>query len=79
MGAPSGTVTFQSDGTTIPGCDLQPLTGGVATCATDDLGAGTHSVTADYSGDDSYAASSAGAARAGDRHRQPRPRRSSRT
>ena len=59
VGTPSGTVTFQSDGTTIPGCDLQPLTGGVATCATDDLGAGTHSVTADYSGDDRYAASSA--------------------
>jgi hypothetical protein len=66
VGAPSGTVTFQSDGTTIPGCDLQPLTGGVATCATDDLGGGAHSVTADYSGDDRYATSSA-AAHAGDR------------
>ena len=59
VGAPSGTVTFQSDGTTIPGCDLQPLTGGVATCATDDLGGGAHSVTADYSGDDRYTTSSA--------------------
>ena len=58
-GTPTGTVTFQSDGTTIAGCDLQPMTTGVATCETDDLDAGSHTITADYSGSDSYESSSA--------------------
>jgi hypothetical protein len=58
-GTPTGTVTFQSDGATIPGCDLQALTAGIATCVTDSFDAGTHAVTASYSGASSYQASSA--------------------
>ena len=60
-GVPTGTVVFQSDGTTIPGCGSETLDAGVATCSTDALGAGTHAITADYSGSDSYDASSASA------------------
>ncbi len=58
-GVPTGTIEFQSDGTTIPGCGSEALDAGVATCTTDTLDAGTHAITADYSGSDSYTASSA--------------------
>lgn len=54
-----GTVRFTSDGTTIPGCDAVGFSSGggttfQATCSTRGLGQGTHSITAVYSGDDTY-------------------------
>jgi alpha-tubulin suppressor-like RCC1 family protein len=57
-----GSVAFTADGTTVSGCGSQPLTasGGSyqATCSTAGLAAGTHPITASYSGDAAYAASS---------------------
>ena len=56
-----GTVAFYEDGaaTSISGCGTQPLTqvsGSTysATCATTPVSAGTHAITASYSGDSSY-------------------------
>ena len=46
-GTPTGTVTFTADGATTS----VPLSAGVATLATAALPAGTHTITADYSGD----------------------------
>jgi Bacterial Ig-like domain (group 3) len=59
-----GTVTFASDGTTISGCASLPFTSGAGTdwevcCTTSSLPAGSHTITATYSGDNSYAGSSA--------------------
>jgi hypothetical protein len=51
--APSGTVTF-SDGTTILG--VKTVSAGVAAYTTSTLAAGTHSITAAYGGDSTYAA-----------------------
>jgi hypothetical protein len=53
-GAPTGTVAFM-DGATLLG--TSPLGGGVATFSTASLAVGTHSITAVYSGDSSFAAS----------------------
>lgn len=59
-----GTVAFYADGSTIPitGCSSATLSlvSGVyqASCATSLLGAGTHTVTATYSGDSAYLTSS---------------------
>ena len=50
--APTGTVAFNDGGTAISGCSAQPLSGGVATCTTSSLSAGSHSITAVYGGDD---------------------------
>gem|GEM_PF-1057744 len=55
-GAPTGTVTFL-DGTTVLG--TSPVAGGVATYATTALLSGSHVITANYSGDSNFAASSA--------------------
>jgi hypothetical protein len=60
-GTPSGTVEFRRDGTTIAGCGSEALVAGVATCTVSSLGAGTHSVTAHYSGSDSFVDSSSAA------------------
>jgi hypothetical protein len=56
-----GTVAFKDNGTTIPGCDAKSLSGGQATCDTSTLAVGEHSITAEYSGDASYAASASSA------------------
>jgi hypothetical protein len=53
-GAASGTVTFM-DGATILGSGT--LSGGIATYAASALNAGSHSITAQYSGDTNYSAS----------------------
>jgi fibronectin type 3 domain-containing protein len=60
-----GTVAFYADGSTtaISGCVTQPLIQAsgstyAATCTTSTLAAGTHAITASYSGDPSYASSS---------------------
>ena len=47
-----GTVGFAADGIPIPGCDA--VAPGVGTCSTDALGAGTHTITATYSGTDGF-------------------------
>jgi large repetitive protein len=56
-----GTVAFSADGTVIGGCGAETLTAvsgnGKATCATAALTAGSHSITAVYSGDAGYATS----------------------
>ncbi len=54
--SPTGTVAFS--GTGITGCDAQPLTSGMATCATTTLPVGTNeTVTATYGGDGNNATS----------------------
>ncbi len=52
-GTPTGTVSF-SDGP-ISGCQNVPLVGGVATCSTSSLAAGTDPLSAAYSGDGTFA------------------------
>ena len=54
---PTGTIEFQSDGTTIPGCGSKRSMPASRPCTTDTLDAGTHAITADYSGSDSYTGS----------------------
>ncbi len=60
----AGTVAFYADGagSAIAGCESQALAlagaGYQAMCTTSDLGPGTHTITASYSGDANYAASS---------------------
>jgi hypothetical protein len=53
--APSGTVNFTRNGTSISGCSAKTLSGAgntrTATCSTTALTAGTHSIAAAYSGD----------------------------
>ncbi len=52
-GQPTGTVNFL-DGTTVLGAGT--ISGGVTTLTTSSLAAGTHSITASYSGDSNFAA-----------------------
>jgi hypothetical protein len=56
-GAPTGTVAFADGGTPIAGCTLKPVSSGSATC-TATFSVATHSLTADYSGDAKFTASS---------------------
>ncbi|WP_338821743.1 Ig-like domain repeat protein [Bradyrhizobium septentrionale] len=58
-GTPTGMVTFKDGATTIGG--PVPLSGGAATFSTNALSAGTHAVTAVYSGDGSYTGSTSAA------------------
>jgi hypothetical protein len=54
-GTPTGIAIFRDGATPITGCTAQALSGaGVATCSTNALTLGTHSITAQYSGDVSY-------------------------
>ena len=60
--APTGTVGFTRNGTSISGCSASTLSGGsgntrTATCTTSTLPAGTHTIVAAYSGDASNAPS----------------------
>ena len=55
--APTGTVTFQDGGTNIAGCVNRTVTARVATCATAALTVGSHTVTAVYGGNATYATS----------------------
>jgi hypothetical protein len=48
---PTGTVEFDDGGTPISGCGAQAVSGGAATCTTAGLAAGSHSISALYSGD----------------------------
>lgn len=57
-GTPTGTVTFQANGSTISGCSAQPLSGGQATCNTTLTSQGIYNITAEYGGTSSYGASS---------------------
>jgi YVTN family beta-propeller protein len=54
--APTGTVEFRDGSATIAGCGAVALAGGSAACVTSALTAGSHSITARYSGDSRYAA-----------------------
>src|SRR5581483_3800395 len=52
-GTPTGTVTFKDNGTAIGRGNLTP--GGTSTFTTSTLAAGSHSITAVYSGDTNFA------------------------
>jgi hypothetical protein len=60
-GTPTGTVSFRADGTTISGCSAVALSGGSATCATSALASGARAITAAYSGNATFAASTSSA------------------
>ncbi|HZT84841.1 MAG TPA: Ig-like domain-containing protein [Gaiellaceae bacterium] len=53
-GTPTGTVNFKDGGTTITGCGTQTISGGQATCTTSYASAGSHTITAVYSGDTNF-------------------------
>ena len=53
----TGTVEFKQAGVTIAGCVAQIVSSGTATCTAAGLTAGSHWITAVYSGDGNYAAS----------------------
>lgn len=59
--APTGTVQFTADGTTLAGCAGVTLSGGRAACSTSSLVAGTHAIVARYSGNSTNAASTSAA------------------
>ena len=56
--APTGTVGFTSNGTTISGCGAVTLNSQIATCTTSSLAVGTDAIVATYSGDSNYTGSS---------------------
>ena len=56
-GTPTGTVAFLDGASTIPGCTTQALIAGMASCAVTYAVGGSHAITASYSGDPNYAAS----------------------
>jgi len=56
-GIPTGTATFLDGATTISGCLVQPLVGGVAVCSVVYAGIGTHAITAIYNGDPNFTTS----------------------
>jgi HSP20 family molecular chaperone IbpA len=56
-----GTVAFKDAGNTISGCSAVPLTGNKADCTTSALNAGSHSITAVYSGGTGYNGSTSSA------------------
>ena len=58
-GAPTGTVAFDDDGATIPGCGARPVHDAQATCSVTYPAAGLHAITAAYSGDPRYSGSMA--------------------
>ncbi len=59
-GTPSGSISFDADGSPIAGCSGIALSGGKATCTTSSLSGGSHAITGTYSGDSAYSAAIAG-------------------
>jgi hypothetical protein len=59
-GSPTGTVTFNADGSPVTGCTTQPVSSGTASCTTAFTAAGPHLLTADFGGDANFGASSGG-------------------
>ena len=55
FGTPTGTVTFEADGTAIGACTSVALSAGSAGCTTTTLAPGANALTAVYSGDAAYA------------------------
>jgi hypothetical protein len=53
-GTPTGTVDFRDGATPVAGCEAVPLSAGSATCATNVLSPGSHSIAAGYGGDSTY-------------------------
>lgn len=60
--APTGTMTFALNGTTVAICTATVSTAGVATCAIQDMTSGSNTVTATYSGDPNFVVASPGSA-----------------
>ncbi|MGA8416165.1 MAG: Ig-like domain-containing protein [Candidatus Dormiibacterota bacterium] len=60
-GIPTGTVAFLDGASTIPGCATQALVAGMASCSATYAVAGSHAITAVYSGDTNFAFSSSSA------------------
>jgi hypothetical protein len=58
--APTGTVMFTDNGTTLSGCSSAALSGNVAKCTTSALARGTHKIRGVYSGNGTYSAGIAG-------------------
>jgi len=58
--APTGTVNFTANGTTISGCGAVSLSSGKATCTTSSLAKGSNAVKGLYSGDATYTSGVAG-------------------
>jgi len=58
-GVVTGTATFNDNGSAIPGCSAMPFSS-KASCSTTSLAVGTHSITAAYSGNATFAAATAG-------------------
>ena len=59
-GTPTGSVDFRDAGISIAGCSAVALSSGSATCTTASLAAGSHAITAQYSGDAGYASGASG-------------------
>jgi hypothetical protein len=59
--SPTGTVEFKDGSSDIGGCGSQAVSAGAATCTTSTLSAGTHSITAVYSGDSANTGSTSAA------------------
>lgn len=59
-GSATGTVEFRNGSTVIAGCSAVTLASGTAACTTSTLPAGTHSITASYSGNAAYSAATSG-------------------
>jgi Bacterial Ig-like domain (group 3) len=59
---PTGSVEFLDDGQPVGSCASQSLSGGKATCSVSYASAGTHEVSAQYSGDANFLGSSSPAA-----------------
>src|SRR6185369_9970581 len=57
VGMPGGAVTFKSDGAAITSCSDISLQSGLASCVTSELSAGTHTLTAEYSGEANFESS----------------------
>ena len=56
-GTPTGTVQFRDNGVAIAGCTSVAVSNGQAQCSTGTLSVGSHSITAVYSGDTNFTAS----------------------
>ena len=62
VGTPTGTVTFEDNGVALPGGSAVPLVAGTAVFSISTLDVGNHEITAVYSGDNNFFASTSAAA-----------------